>query len=50
VDEQDFTTPNPLDYRPVFRSAAVRDDFNEGLRRLKTTGRFQAIYDRYLRA
>jgi len=50
VDETPFTQVNPKDYRPVFRSAAVRDDFNAGLRQLKTTGRFQAIYDRYLRA
>ena len=50
VDETPFTQVNPKDYRPVFRSAAVRDDFNVGLRQLKTSGRFQAIYDRYLRA
>ena len=50
VVEQDFTQVNPLDYRPVFRSTAVRDDFNAGLRLLKANGRFQAIYDRYLRA
>lgn len=49
VDEQDFTQVNPLDYRPVFRSTAVRDDFNAGLRLLKASGRFQAIYDHYLR-
>lgn len=49
VDEQDFTLVNPKDYRPVFRSAAVRDDFNAGLRQLKVSGRFQAIYDHYLR-
>jgi polar amino acid transport system substrate-binding protein len=49
VVEQDFTQVNPLDYRPVFRSTAVRDDFNAGLRLLKANGRFQAIYDRYLR-
>ncbi len=49
VDEQDFTLVNPLDYRPVFRSTAVRDDFNAGLRQLKVSGRYQAIYDHYLR-
>lgn len=50
VDEQDFTRVNPMDYRPVFRSPQVRDDFNAGLRQLKANGRFQAIYDHYLRA
>jgi polar amino acid transport system substrate-binding protein len=50
VREHRFTQPDPLDYRPVFRSAAVRDDFNAGLRALRSSGRYQAIYDRYLRA
>ncbi|MEN9492766.1 MAG: hypothetical protein RJA63_3215 [Pseudomonadota bacterium] len=49
VDEHAFTTVNPLDYRPVFRSKQVRDDFNAGLEHLKKTGRYQAIYDRYLK-
>lgn len=49
VDEHAFTTVNPQDYRPVFRSKQVRDDFNAGLKHLKDTGRFQAIYDRYLK-
>ena len=49
VDEHAFTTVNPQDYRPVFRSRQVRDDFNAGLKHLKDTGRFQAIYDRYLK-
>lgn len=50
VQEHRFTQANPLDYRPVFRSAALRDDFNAGLRWLHSSGRHQAIYDRYLRA
>ncbi len=37
------------DYRPLFRDARVRDDFNAGLRHLKATGRFRQIYERYLR-
>jgi polar amino acid transport system substrate-binding protein len=41
-------TPNPLDYRPVFRSEKIRDDFNAGLQALKNSGRYQAIYDHYL--
>jgi polar amino acid transport system substrate-binding protein len=48
VQEHVFTTVNPQDYRPVFRSAQVRDDFNEGLRQLRQSGRYQAIYDKYL--
>lgn len=49
VQEHAFTTPNPQDYRPVFRSRQVRDDFNQGLRQIKQSGRYQAIYDKYLR-
>lgn len=49
VEEHDFVTPNPQDYRPVFRDPQVRDDFNAGLRHLKETGRYQAIYDKYLK-
>jgi polar amino acid transport system substrate-binding protein len=43
-----FTTVNPQDYRPLFRDRQVRDDFNAGLKQLKASGRFQAIYDKYL--
>lgn len=49
VDEHPFATVNPMDYRPVFRSKQVRDDFNAGLKHIKETGRYKAIYDRYLR-
>ncbi|MDM4766253.1 ABC transporter substrate-binding protein [Pelomonas sp. SE-A7] len=49
VEEHAFTKVNPMDYRPVFRSKQVRDDFNAGLEHLKKTGRYQAIYDRYLK-
>lgn len=49
VQEHAFATPNPQDYRPVFRSRQVRDDFNQGLRQLRQSGRYQAIYDKYLR-
>ncbi|WP_255501000.1 ABC transporter substrate-binding protein [Mitsuaria sp. WAJ17] len=48
VTEHVFTVANPNDYRPVFRSARVRDGFNEGLRWLRSTGRHKAIYERYL--
>jgi polar amino acid transport system substrate-binding protein len=48
VVEHHFVKLNPLDYRPVFRDSAVRDDFNAGLKYLKDSGRFQAIYNKYL--
>lgn len=35
-------------YRPVFRDAAVRDDFNAGLAWLRKNGRYGAIYQHYL--
>lgn len=43
-----FVENNPSNYRPVFKSKKIRDDFNFGLKKLKETGRFQAIYDSYL--
>ena len=49
IEEHAFTKVNPMDYRPVFRDPQVRDDFNEGLKHLKQTGRYQQIYDRYLK-
>lgn len=48
VDEHALTPPDPRDYRPVFRDAAVRDDFNAGLEQLRKSGRYKAIYDKYL--
>jgi polar amino acid transport system substrate-binding protein len=36
------------DYRPVFKSETIRDDFNLGLESIKRSGRFEAIYDHYL--
>jgi polar amino acid transport system substrate-binding protein len=48
VVEQSFVKFNPMDYRPVFRSQKIRDDFNAGLKHLKDTGRFDAIYQKYL--
>lgn len=35
-------------YAPIFRSAQIRDAFNEGLRHLKDTGRYQEIIQAYL--
>ncbi|MFY7866201.1 substrate-binding periplasmic protein [Roseateles sp.] len=49
IEEHRFAEVNPQDYRPIFRDPQVRDDFNLGLKHLKANGRFQAIYDKYLR-
>ncbi|WP_299724789.1 ABC transporter substrate-binding protein [uncultured Tateyamaria sp.] len=38
----------PLRVRPVFRDAAIRDDFNAGLAHLKQTGRYDELVDMYL--
>lgn len=46
--EHQFTTVDPDDYRPVFRSKAIRDDFNKGLKMIKASGEFQQIYNKYL--
>jgi polar amino acid transport system substrate-binding protein len=48
VVEHSFVKLNPMDYRPVFRDSAIREDFNAGLKHLKETGRFHAIYQKYL--
>ncbi|WDE04084.1 ABC transporter substrate-binding protein [Thalassomonas viridans] len=48
VDEHQFAEIEPQDYRPVFKSEKIRDDFNFGLKKLKESGKFQAIYDHYI--
>jgi polar amino acid transport system substrate-binding protein len=48
VREHSFVKLNPMDYRPVFRDSHVRDDFNAGLKHMKETGRYNAIYQKYL--
>lgn len=48
IDEHQFTTANPDDYRPIFRDKQIRDDFNLGLKKLKESGEFKKIYDRYM--
>ncbi|GAA5173210.1 hypothetical protein GCM10025771_00190 [Niveibacterium umoris] len=49
VQEHAFAVVRPEDYRPVFRSARIRDDFNAGLAQIKKSGRYKAIYDKYLK-
>ena len=48
VDVHPLPAPDARAYRPVFRSARVRDDFNAGLAHLRKSGRYDAIYRRYL--
>jgi len=48
VQLHSFVTLNPADYRPVFKDGAIRDDFNAGLKHLKSIGRVDAIYKKYL--
>lgn len=49
IEEHAFVTANPKDYRPVFYSKEIRDDFNFGLELLTKSGRIKAIYDSYLK-
>jgi len=48
VDEHTFITIDPMNYRPVFKSKRIRDDFNLGLSYLQESGEFQKIYDNYM--
>lgn len=48
VTAHPFVKLEPMDYRPVFWDKKIRDDFNAGLKHLKETGRFDAIYQKYL--
>ena len=49
IQEHTFVKLNLNDYRPVFKSKEIRDDFNLGLANLKKSGRFKSIYDKYLK-
>lgn len=49
MQEHAFVKLNLDDYRPVFKSKAIRDDFNLGLASLKKSGRYKSIYDKYLK-
>lgn len=46
--EHEFTGVNKAMHRPVFRDAKIRDDFNAGLKHLRESGRYQAIYQHYI--
>ena len=48
VDAHALPAADARAYRPVFRNAAVRDDFNAGLAWLRKSGRYGAIYQHYL--
>jgi len=45
-----FVDLDPEDYQPVFWDEKIRNDFNQGLLYLKETGRYQEIYDKYLKS
>lgn len=47
--EHHFTVADPQDYRPVFFSKKIRDDFNYGLKEIRKKGRDRIIYDNYLK-
>lgn len=47
IEEHQFVKLNPMNYRPIFRDKAVRDDFNAGLQQLKKNGRYNEIYRKY---
>jgi len=49
VDMESPLTPNPIEYPAVFRNPKLRNDFNDGLKALKKSGRYQEIYDRYVK-
>jgi polar amino acid transport system substrate-binding protein len=49
VDEHSVIKPNTNDYRSIFRNMKIKNDFEAGLKKMKETGRYQAIYDRYLK-
>ena len=35
-------------YKVIFKDAAIRDDFNEGLKHLRESGQYQKVFDKYL--
>ena len=41
--------PNKGKFKVSFKSSKIRDDFNRGLQNLHTTGKYQAIYDKYIK-
>ncbi len=47
IDVHSVFTEDPMNYRPLFHSQKIRDDFNEGLTQLISTGRLQELYDYY---
>jgi polar amino acid transport system substrate-binding protein len=49
VDEQDFIEPDSKDYRAIFRNKTVLRDYEAGLADLKKSGRYQKIFDQFVR-
>ncbi|WP_127717159.1 ABC transporter substrate-binding protein [Halobacteriovorax sp. HLS] len=44
-----FSKVDPLDYRPIFNSPTLRDDFNSGLVEIKKSGLYDSIINKYLK-
>lgn len=40
--------PQKTNYQVAFKKKSIRDDFNEGLKFLRSSGKYQEIVDRYL--
>lgn len=49
VKIHNFVELNLKNYRPIFWDEKIRDDFNAGLFHIKETGKYQEIYDKYLK-
>lgn len=46
----DRLSDEPVFHRGVFKDESIRDDFNAGISYLKASGRYQQIYDAYLKS
>jgi len=49
VEEHHFVKLNVMDYRPIFWDKKIRDDFNEGLKHIKIMGKYDEIFNKYLK-
>jgi len=49
VEEHHFVKLDIMDYRPIFRDEKIRDHFNEGLKHIKIMGKYDEIFNKYLK-
>jgi len=47
IETELFELFEPTKYRTAFKEQGIRDDFNEGIKKLKESGRYDAIYMQY---